>query len=272
MTTGKHLELQPLVYSLAVIKSTIRKIDKYIPDIQDELRKAGYPIDSTVEQTRIEAQPAGMPPKFTTDKIYHSADQTSKWGVGIGVDGLYFHTTDYHNYQDFEERFKKVLDIYSRIAEVGHFHVAAFRQIDNVKVLEEKEETDWPEVVSSDFLPIELQGEPSPTKSVKRIQDRIQISDMELVINSVTFFDGPGPKVPDDLVPLYVALDKGAVERPENNFILADFEAGYRTKGAEVFELDSFMERMSDLHTVAGRGFRVMMKQDAISRREKIND
>ena len=92
---------------------------------------------------------------------------------------------------------------------------------------------------------------------------------MELVINSLSFFNAKGPKVPEDLVPLYFALNQDALEDLQENYILADFEAGYRVKGAEEFEMDKVLTRMRDLHDVAGKGFKIMMLPEAIERREK---
>ncbi len=127
-TSVGHLEKQPLVYTIAVIHYNLDSYEKYVPELQDRLRKAGYPIKDEVEVSMGDA-----PGRIISQERYAQFnDPNSEWGGIVTKNRVVFHTRKYNQSEDFLARLSKFIDIIFSTCEIDWINGVAFRQIDNV--------------------------------------------------------------------------------------------------------------------------------------------
>ena len=119
----------PLVFVLSRVNfSTVLQIDKYVPDIQESLRKNGYPIYHAERSDNIAIGPSG--PQVTESKrwLFLSGDQRSAVGVGTNFVGL--ETSSYTTFDEFSETLRMALGVVGAAAELELAESVALRYVD----------------------------------------------------------------------------------------------------------------------------------------------
>jgi uncharacterized protein (TIGR04255 family) len=110
------LHQDPLTLVLCQVRfSRIRKMRDFLPDIQDRLRRIGFPEDASTTLQRIRFEPGKQPELVPTPHDeFRSKDGT--WGVVLAEDMLALATTRYDRYHGFAETLRKVLEIVDGVA------------------------------------------------------------------------------------------------------------------------------------------------------------
>jgi len=129
------LTQDPLSLVLCQVKfSAIRKMPDLIPEIQDRLRRKGFPIDASGRgQTLVVTQgPEGM--QTNAQPVNHDEfrSKDEHWSINVSNDALCLVTTAYDRYKDFSERLQLCLEEVDSVAELSlcQVHRIGVRYID----------------------------------------------------------------------------------------------------------------------------------------------
>jgi uncharacterized protein (TIGR04255 family) len=108
---GQRLTRAPVYFALAQVRfNPVLALDSYIPQMQDQLRKQGYP---DVKKTMLSTfnlnfgtapqgnAPAQVPVTLTARYIFSNIDKTQGFILDQGA--LAFHATEYDTFESFEE-------------------------------------------------------------------------------------------------------------------------------------------------------------------------
>lgn len=102
------LSKQPLVLVLGQVRfSTVRKMGDYIPAIQDEFRRHGFPIEHAGKVQQMTITPAGVHSTEQERWVYISKDQ--RWTVTVLHDSVVLQTTAYEKFEGFAEHLERAV-------------------------------------------------------------------------------------------------------------------------------------------------------------------
>ena len=115
MAEYKKLNNQPLRFVLAEFRfSQIMKINDYIPQIQERLRKK-YPIPLQQKEQAVMVQNGGVNVAVIDRWTFLSADKRS--AIEINQDRLMFYTAEYPRFEGFSDNCKEALEVLIDVAE-----------------------------------------------------------------------------------------------------------------------------------------------------------
>lgn len=112
MAKSKKMKKAPVYYTLAQVRhNPILRLDKYVADIQERVRKAGYPDHQVVKAliVNLQGRAGGLSdvqypdPKTIERHLFLSADGTRGFILDEGA--LSFQTTEYDTFEPFLEQF-----------------------------------------------------------------------------------------------------------------------------------------------------------------------
>jgi uncharacterized protein (TIGR04255 family) len=102
------LSKQPLVLVLCQVRfSPIRRMADYIPAIQEEFRRHGFPIERAGKVQQLTISQAGVQAVEQQRWEYRTKDET--WSVLVLQDGLVLQTTTYQRFEGFAEQLQRAL-------------------------------------------------------------------------------------------------------------------------------------------------------------------
>jgi uncharacterized protein (TIGR04255 family) len=111
-----RLEKSPLAYVLCQVRmSAVMAIDRYVPEIQERLRKNGFPRFRKGFTQELTISPTAGPTATVSDR-FDFLDKEEAWGVVLGTDFVTLHTSRYVHFENFDARLRDVLDTISAIA------------------------------------------------------------------------------------------------------------------------------------------------------------
>ena len=143
----KKLNNQPLIFALAEFRfSPIFEIEKYIPKIQEALRKK-YPMVSQKISQKIQFLPDGMDIDNIPRWIFVSADKLN--AVEISAERIVYTTKNYPRFDGFSEACRTILEMIAEVLEPALILRVGLRYGDAVI---EKEGEKLEELVDSSFL------------------------------------------------------------------------------------------------------------------------
>lgn len=140
------LKNQPLKFVLAEFRfSQIMEIEKYIPKIQEELRKT-YPLPDLKKEQDIKIEANGLSVSTINSWLFQTGDKKSV--VSINQDRLVFYTSTYARFEQFSQSCEEVLEILEKIVEPTLILRIGLRYSDLVLV---KEKENIRDLVDSNF-------------------------------------------------------------------------------------------------------------------------
>lgn len=102
------LSKHPLVLVLCQVRfSPIRQMAGYIPAIQEEFRRRGFPIDRSGKIQQVMITPGGVQSVEQERWEYRTKDET--WSVLVLQDSVVLQTTDYSKFETFAEHLTSAL-------------------------------------------------------------------------------------------------------------------------------------------------------------------
>jgi uncharacterized protein (TIGR04255 family) len=103
----------------------------FLPDIQDRLRRIGFPEDASATLQRIRFEP-GKQPEFVPARHDEFRSKDGTWGVVVAEDMLVLATTHYDRYRGFSDRLRAVLEILDQVAALkqGSIQRVGLRSVD----------------------------------------------------------------------------------------------------------------------------------------------
>lgn len=239
------LTRDPLSLVLCQVRfSAIRKMPDYIPDIQDRLRRKGFPNDASGQgQTLVISQtPEGLmktDAKAVRRDEFRSKDE--RWAAVISPDSLALVTTAYDRYRGFHEHLTMILQEVDAVAELrlSQVHRLGIRYID---VIEPQDGETF-----RDYLKGPLHGLQSDVflDNAQVIQSQTVGRTKEGTLSVRIWQNDQGQVVPPDILqgkPMPMRINV-----PMNKLITL-VDTDHFVQGAWDYDLTSVMETMDVLH------------------------
>ena len=101
------LSKQPLVLVLGQVRfSSIRQMDRYIPEIQEEFRQKGFPIERSGKVQQFTFAPGGgVPVQVNEQQRWEYRTRDEAWSILVMEDSIVLQTTDYNRFEYFADKF-----------------------------------------------------------------------------------------------------------------------------------------------------------------------
>lgn len=132
-TGSRKLNNAPLVYVLAQVRySPILSMEKYIPDIQEQVRKVFPKYKKTVVQSLTVGANDQAPDVSRVDR-WEFANKESDTGFILQADSFVFHTTNYEKFKDFIGHFKFALTQVQDAVDISLVERVGLRYIDAIE-------------------------------------------------------------------------------------------------------------------------------------------
>jgi len=125
------------VLSSEVRFSAVRRMERYIPGIQDAFRRTGFPIERAGKVRQVTFGPSVTAPVEMVERQrweYHNREET--WSVLVTEDDVILQTTAYTRFEEFAERLQLVVNTVLTGSEhdgFGVIHRVGLRYIDVVR-------------------------------------------------------------------------------------------------------------------------------------------
>jgi len=253
-----ELRHSPLVFVLGRVSiSPVLKMADYIPEIQERLRKSGFP-GYRAERTQTVEFGAGQP-RFTEASrwLFQSEDETL--AVVIAQDFVVLETSSYTVFDEFSRTMEAVLSVVADAAQVdfarsiGLRYVDAFRSSDvgsGIEILEPGLRGPRYEQMSEpgiDFGPTLFKSEARTNTPVGRLAVRVLQSD-------------DGSFLPPDIVATDLSFDFSA--GPDDIVTVLDFD--HVTSEQIGFVPSELLELTWHLHDYTDAAFRSVITPEAL--------
>ncbi len=240
----------------------IMGLEAYIPTIQEQLRRNGFPdFKRRVSQQLVlpmnaaENVPASAP-SFSNQISYVFADMQGQQVLTLSPHALSFQTTIYENFELFASSFLKALTIVHETIELNYFDRIGVRYLDAIVPYHPENFDDdvVPEVIGLKRL---LHGQ-----VVYSFNETLVKEGAEQLI-ARTYIQQGELAIPADLV--------GHAPKFANRFMainglhaILDNDAALEQR--EVFSLERIQTILQKVHTRASQSFKTMVKPEALKR------
>ena len=136
---GRYVPLsrQPLVLVLCQVRFSTVQMGDYIPVIQEEFRRGGFPIERAGKVQQLIFGPGGGAPVQVVEQQrweYRTRDET--WSILVMPDSVVLQTTAYQRFEGFAEKLLRAVDTVLAKTEhdrLGVVHRVGLRYIDAVR-------------------------------------------------------------------------------------------------------------------------------------------
>jgi uncharacterized protein (TIGR04255 family) len=240
----EKLSRSPLVYVVAQVRiGAVLKMADYVPEIQEHLRKAGYPLYRPSEVQELEFGPGGTVGRVTRQWAFDCTDRTTGFLVQEG--SVAFHTTAYDTHETFFADLEQGLRVVHEAIGIGASERLGLRYVDAFQA--------DPGHTLGDYLVPGLRGvdlDAIGARRPKSFTNLITDTDLggRMVVRVGLNSDGvlPPNLVPQDLV-LARTFDR---ERP-----IAVLDYDHFVERPEPFAVDKAMVQFRDLHGIVSAAF-----------------
>jgi len=135
---GQKMKNAPVYFTIAQVRhNPVLRLGSYAPDIQDRMRKAGYPdfkkrvsMAFTLMAQEDNSQPHNPVVEQVERLMFISSDSTR--GFIVEQNALSFHTTEYDTFDTFADEFMKGLAIVHECVMLAHTERIGLRYLDAV--------------------------------------------------------------------------------------------------------------------------------------------
>lgn len=105
------LSRQPLALVLGQVRfSAIRQMGRYIPEIQEEFRQKGFPIERAGKVQQLTFAPGGgMPVQVNEQQRWEYRTREETWSILVMEDSVVLQTTEYGRFEEYAEKFLQML-------------------------------------------------------------------------------------------------------------------------------------------------------------------
>lgn len=254
------LPRSPLVFTLGVVQfDPVLAVANYIPDIQESLRKSGYPKLRERMITHKFVKTEGDEMRAEMKKQWEFHDTVNRTSILVDQDGVAVQTTAYSTYEKFEKLLTLALECVADRLQVSEILRCGLRYIDIVETPERGDIAEWVDPA--------LLGLPKLEGFKKRHSD------------STTELEGKGgstirvrasqtPKgvvLPPDLLPCDLAFGKKPVR--DTPFVLLDLD--HFSLKHFAYEQAATLKHLSTLHDGLDLAFRTTVTPNAIEQWKK---
>ncbi len=256
---GEKLSYPPVFYTLAQIKfNPIARMEEYVPELQDRLRRIGYPDYQREHKVEVEIRKAATPqpdvrPQQMVRWNFNNIDRTEAYT--LHPDALIFHSTQYAHFEDFSEKALKGLTLAHGVIELAYIQRIGLRYLNAV--------------VPAGGNPLDNYLNPSlmglstvtPGQLSHSFNESVsQVNGGTLVARTV-ITEG-GLAMPPDLFPMALALPDH-LDKLSGKIAVLDTD--YFVEHRSGFDMDSVKRQLLASHKLVDETFKSSVTEHAIS-------
>ncbi len=251
-----RLRYSPLVYVIGQVRiSPVVAIEKYIPEIQEQLRHKGFPrfVRGQIQEIRFEVDAA---PKVHAVDRYEFQNKEGTSGITLATDFISFHTSKYEVYEKFEETFGAALAIIHQVVSLSLVERVGLRYIDLIRLN--------PGETFSDYLQPGLLGLEEEKLALQKSLSRFEligITDAGKLVIRYSQSDN-GTFLPPDLAPSPLKHNVQILPGEKVAFLDLDHFA----EESRDFETGAVLETLGRLHGNLDRTFRSAVTETALQK------
>lgn len=252
----KKLSKSPLVMVLAQVKfAPVLRIEKFVPDIQEELRaKLPHFVEEQVQEFILNLAVGNVPPVRTSRRwIFGSHDWRNT--VVLAEDFIVTETSAYDKFEPFVDEFAALLELFQSKISLSRSERIGLRYVDLIRSDEAKP--------SSNFLREELRGLSTTSfKGVKSIQST-SVSQAStpfgrLIIRAVHTDDGS--YIPPELASTRLQFSN----LPKSGEQVSILDIDHNGEFPSSFDVDGIIKRLGDLHDYTEEAFQKAVTPEAL--------
>lgn len=249
------LERSPLVFVLSQVRfPAVLKIEDHVPDIQEALRKLGFPRYSKEDIQQFSFGPAEQ--KLERDKRWVFVSRNRHEGVVLSSNFVVYETSDYDVFETFLDRFAPVLELIADTTGSEFAEQIGLRYVDLIRPTDQ--------LTAGEFLRERVRGlsqENLGAKSSRHqfiTQARTEHGDL-----FVRSFENSGSNMmPPDLMSTHLHFKVDPQELKDETYRILDID--HITKGEFDFRAAELVEKLWDLHEFSSKAFRAAVTDDAL--------
>ena len=250
------LRHSPLIYVLAQVRiGAILQMADYVPQIQERLRKAGYPLyrEGEIHEVRFVAE------KLDSLRMqrWHFDNIASNAGFLVQTGSVVFHTTAYETHEDFFAKLEQGLAIIHEVAGIGVVERIGLRYLDAVQADDDHDLGDYlqPGIRGLDLSAI---GALQPQQFASLVSETQAGGKLVVRIRQQT----EGEILPPDLQPPDLVETK--TFDPGKPTAILDYD--HFIEQVTPFSLAEIMQTFGKLHTVVSGAFQNSVSSFALER------
>lgn len=245
MTRLKHA---PLVYTLGMIQfPKIPGIERFVDFFLDEIRN-DYPLSDEVRVPVYTADfsPQGIQMGQQESRLSQFLSIDRNWGFILTEQGLFLHSVNYQDFEDFSNRFHKGLEALLKVPDIGiHWVTAVGIRYINLVISKAKHELN--EYIHSWVLPNKpLHSQLSIIQSAYVARYKTEIGELRL-----QSLRNPQFTLPPELQSPLIFKNGWIKERPETDFALIDIDHSIIYSQPIEIETKKIMKNYSDLRRIS---------------------
>jgi len=226
-------------------------LEKFIPDIQEQLRHKGFPRFTKGQMHEFLLQPQG-PPKFNITDRFEFQDKGGNLGIVLTPTSFAIQTNKYDSFDHFGEIFSTTLHVVNRVLGITLAERVGLRYVDLIRL-------DGNEKLS-EYLSPGLLGINPTSLGVKAWTSRFEsVGDTELG-KLVVRCSQTDQMLPPDLFP--TTLNYPNTLSPGETATLLDFD--HFAEGTTDFDTDAITALVGELHDALDLAFRVSVTPTAL--------
>ncbi len=245
---GTPLKNPPVYFTVAQVRfNALLKLSEFLPTIQENLRRAGFPDFTTRKTIALQivvqdGKPAPSPLQVERF-VFGTVDQAHSFV--LTQDALTLQSTRYGRFEDFSAMFLRGLTIVHDVVQLDFTERVGLRYLDHVapKAGDTLDAYLAPEVLG---LSARLGG-----KSLHSFSETFNHIGVVQLRSRVVIQEG-GLSFPPDLLPEGMVLDKRFMEFSGHHALL---DTDGFVEGRAAFSLDVVGQKLNDIHEVIGAAF-----------------
>lgn len=254
-----QLSWNPIAFALGqVVISAILEIERYVPALQERLRRSGYPLFDRLELQEVRVGPNAQPELRQETKWVFSSKDRSRAAV-VGPRFIALEQTEYATFDGFVSELGALAEIAGEILDIAVYERVGFRR---VNLLEET-----PDLSIEDTFREELRGLDASLFSASTEQRYEHWGDTPAGRMMVRLLR-PAPEtiVPPELVGTTLPLREARC--PQDQTATLDIDH-FRVETAD-FTADGVRESFWGLHDASDRAFRAAVTDHALDVWQKV--
>ena len=256
---GEKWNNPPVFYTLAQIKfNPIAQMEEYVPELQDRLRRIGYPDYQPEHKIEVAIRKSASPqpdvrPQQLVRWNFTNIDRTEAYT--LHPDALIFHSTQYAHFGDFSEKVLEGLSLAHEVIDLAYIQRIGLRYLDAVVP---KDGGSLDNYINPSLLGLTATVSGQLTHSFTETVS--QVNGGTLVARTV-ITEG-GLAMPPDLFPMVLALPDHLGKLSGR---IAVLDTDYFVEHRSGFDLNNVKGQLLVSHKIVGDTFKSSITEHAIS-------
>jgi uncharacterized protein (TIGR04255 family) len=246
---GTPLKTPPVYFTVVQVRfNAVLKLAEYLPTIQDDLRKCGFPdFESRQEMVlRINVQDGQQVPVPASNERYFFGSADKKHRFVLSSDFLALMSSDYGTFESFSSKFLEGLAMVNSAVKLDYTERVGLRYLDHVSP-RENEDLSMYLVQEAQGLSARLGG-----ASVHSFTETLTAFG-KVKLTSRVLIQSAGLIFPPDLQPDGMNITQRFLDYQGTS---ATLDADSFVEGREMFSLDHVKQLLDDTHAVVRKAFR----------------